>query len=160
MELTHRNFLSVVRAGYECLGEVLCDNHPRLLLFLPLAHCFARYIQYCSIGSDDGVVGYLPDTKSLLPDLRSFKPTYLLGVPRVFEKVYNAASRKAGTGLKGRMFAQAAQCAREWSRTEQDGASIPPASAPGTRCSRHRCTARFAAHSARTSGMWRAAGLR
>ena len=121
VELTHRNFLSVVRAGYECLGEVLCDNHPRLLLFLPLAHCFARYIQYCSIGSDDGVVGYLPDTKSLLPDLRSFKPTYLLGVPRVFEKVYNAASRKAGTGFKGRMFAQAAQCAREWSRTEQDG---------------------------------------
>ena len=121
VELTHRNFLSVVRAGYECLGEVLCDNHPRLLLFLPLAHCFARYIQYCSIGSDDGVVGYLPDTKSLLPDLRSFKPTYLLGVPRVFEKVYNAASRKAGTGFKGRIFAQAAQCAREWSRTEQDG---------------------------------------
>ena len=121
VELTHRNFLSVVRAGYECLGEVLCDNHPRLLLFLPLAHCFARYIQYCSIGSDDGVVGYLPDTKSLLPDLRSFKPTYLLGVPRVVEKVYNAASRKAGTGFKGRMFAQAAQCAREWSRTEQDG---------------------------------------
>ncbi|WP_288517289.1 long-chain fatty acid--CoA ligase [uncultured Bifidobacterium sp.] len=121
VELTHRNFLSVVRAGYECLGEVVCDNHPRLLLFLPLAHCFARFIQYCSIGSDDGVVGYLPDTKSLLPDLRSFKPTYLLGVPRVFEKVYNAASRKAGTGFKGRMFAQAAQCAREWSRTEQDG---------------------------------------
>lgn len=121
VELTHRNFLSVVRAGYECLGEVLCDNHPRLLLFLPLAHCFARYIQYCSIGSDDGAVGYLPDTKSLLPDLRSFKPTYLLGVPRVFEKVYNAASRKAGTGFKGRIFAQAAQCAREWSRTEQDG---------------------------------------
>lgn len=121
VELTHRNFLSVVRTGYECLGEVLCDNHPRLLLFLPLAHCFARYIQYCSIGSDDGVVGYLPDTKSLLPDLRSFKPTYLLGVPRVFEKVYNAASRKAGTGFKGRIFAQAAQCAREWSRTEQDG---------------------------------------
>ena len=121
VELTHRNFLSVVRAGYECLGEVLCDNHPRLLLFLPLAHCFARYIQYCSIGSDDGVVGYLPDMKSLLPDLRSFKPTYLLGVPRVFEKVYNAASRKAGTGFKGRIFAQAAQCAREWSRTEQDG---------------------------------------
>ena len=121
VELTHRNFLSVVRAGYECLGEVLCDNHPRLLLFLPLAHCFARFIQYCSIGSDDGVVGYLPDTMSLHPALRSFKPTYLLGVPRVFEKVYNAASRKAGTGFKGRIFAQAAQCAREWSRTEQDG---------------------------------------
>ena len=121
VELTHRNFLSVVRTGYECLGEVLCDNHPRLLLFLPLAHCFARYIQYCSIGSDDGVVGYLPDTKSLLPDLRSFKPTYLLGVPRVFEKVYNAASRKAGMGWKGRLFLKAAESARDWSRMQQAG---------------------------------------
>ena len=121
VELTHRNFLSVVRAGYECLGEVLCDNHPRLLLFLPLAHCFARFIQYCSIGSDDGVVGYLPDTKSLLPDLRSFKPTYLLGVPRVFEKVYNAASRKAGMGWKGRLFLKAAEAARDWSRMQQAG---------------------------------------
>lgn len=120
-ELTHRNFLSIVRAGYEVLPEMICDDHPRLLLFLPLAHCFARYIQYCSIGSDDGVVGYLPDTHSLLPDLRSFKPTYLLGVPRVFEKVYNAASRKAGTGFKGRLFSRAAEAAREWSRMEQDG---------------------------------------
>ncbi|KAB5604846.1 AMP-dependent synthetase/ligase [Bifidobacterium jacchi] len=120
-ELTHRNFLSIVRAGYECLPQMICDNHPRLLLFLPLAHCFARYIQYCSIGSDDGVVGYLPDTKSLLPDLRSFQPTYLLGVPRVFEKVYNAASRRAGTGFKGRIFARAAAAARLWSRDEQAG---------------------------------------
>lgn len=120
-ELTHRNFLSIVRAGYECLSEVICDDHPRLLLFLPLAHCFARYIQYCSIGSDDGVVGYLPDTRSLLPDLRSFQPTYLLGVPRVFEKVYNAASQKAGMGFKGRLFAKAVAAARQWSRDEQAG---------------------------------------
>ena len=121
VELTHRNFLSVVRAGYICIGEMLNEDNPRLLLFLPLAHCFARYIQYCSIGSDDGVVGYLPDTSSLLPDLRSFRPTYLLGVPRVFEKVYNAASHKAGTGVKGRVFLKAAQAAREWSRLEQAG---------------------------------------
>lgn len=120
VELTHRNFLSVVRAGYECLGEVLCDNHPRLLLFLPLAHCFARFIQYCSIGSDDGVVGYLPDTKSLLPDLRSFKPTYLLGVPRVFEKVYNAASQKAGAGFQGRVFAKAFKNFAQWSKDENE----------------------------------------
>ncbi|PJM74865.1 AMP-dependent synthetase/ligase [Bifidobacterium simiarum] len=121
VELTHRNFLSIVRAGFVCMKEMICDDHPRLLLFLPLAHCFARYIQYCSIGSDDGVVGYLPDTHSLLPDLRSFKPTYLLGVPRVFEKVYNAASRKAGMGFKGKMFAKAAEAARDWSRMEQAG---------------------------------------
>lgn len=120
VELTHRNFLSIVRAGYGCISQMLCEDHPRLLLFLPLAHCFARYIQYCSIGSDDGVVGYLPDTASLLPDLRSFRPTYLLGVPRVFEKVFNAASRKAGTGMAGRIFTKAAEAARAWASTIQD----------------------------------------
>lgn len=125
-ELTHRNFLSIVRAGFACLPEVIWDDHPRLLLFLPLAHCFARFIEYCSIGSDDGVVGFLPDTKSLLPDLRSFKPTYLLGVPRVFEKVYNAASRKAGMGFKGRVFLKAAESARDWSRMQQAGVRPTP----------------------------------
>ncbi|PLS24477.1 long-chain fatty acid--CoA ligase [Bifidobacterium imperatoris] len=120
-ELTHKNFVSITIAASEALHEMILDDHPRLLLFLPLAHCFARFIQYASIASDDGVVGYLPDTKSLLPDLRSFEPTYLLGVPRVFEKVYNAASRKAGTGWKGRLFLKAAEAARVWSRKEQAG---------------------------------------
>ena len=118
-ELTHKNFVSITIAASQALHEVVLDDHPRLLLFLPLAHCFARFIQYASIASDDGVVGYLPDTKSLLPDLRSFEPTYLLGVPRVFEKVYNAASHKAGTGWKGRLFLKAAEAARVWSRKEQ-----------------------------------------
>lgn len=120
-ELTHKNFVSITIAASQALHEVVLDDHPRLLLFLPLAHCFARFIQYASIASDDGVVGYLPDTKSLLPDLRSFEPTYLLGVPRVFEKVYNAASHKAGAGWKGRLFLKAAEAARVWSRKEQAG---------------------------------------
>lgn len=120
-ELTHKNFVSITVAASQALHEVVLDDHPRLLLFLPLAHCFARFIQYASIASDDGVVGYLPDTKSLLPDLRSFEPTYLLGVPRVFEKVYNAASHKAGAGWKGRLFLKAAEAARVWSRKEQAG---------------------------------------
>ncbi|MBW3080170.1 AMP-dependent synthetase/ligase [Bifidobacterium saguinibicoloris] len=120
-ELTHRNFVSITIAASEALHEMILDDHPRLLLFLPLAHCFARFIQYASIASDDGVVGYLPDTKSLLPDLRSFQPTYLLGVPRVFEKVYNAASRKAGAGWKGRLFLKAAEAAITWSKAEQAG---------------------------------------
>lgn len=120
-ELTHKNFVSITIAASQALHEVVLDNHPRLLLFLPLAHCFARFIQYASIASDDGVVGYLPDTKTLLPDLRSFEPTYLLGVPRVFEKVYNAASHKAGAGWKGRLFVKAAEAARVWSRKEQAG---------------------------------------
>ena len=120
-ELTHKNFVSITITASQALHEVVLDDHPRLLLFLPLAHCFARFIQYASIASDDGVVGYLPDTKSLLPDLRSFEPTYLLGVPRVFEKVYNAASHKAGAGWKGRLFVKAADAARVWSRKEQAG---------------------------------------
>ena len=120
-ELTHKNFVSITISASQALHEVVLDDHPRLLLFLPLAHCFARFIQYASIASDDGVVGYLPDTKTLLPDLRSFEPTYLLGVPRVFEKVYNAASHKAGAGWKGRLFVKAAEAARVWSRKEQAG---------------------------------------
>lgn len=120
-ELTHKNFVSITITASQALHEVVLDDHPRLLLFLPLAHCFARFIQYASIASDDDVVGYLPDTKSLLPDLRSFEPTYLLGVPRVFEKVYNAASHKAGAGWKGRLFVKAAEAARVWSRKEQAG---------------------------------------
>lgn len=120
-ELTHKNFVSITIFASQALHEVVLDDHPRLLLFLPLAHCFARFIQYASIASDDGVVGYLPDTKTLLPDLRSFEPTYLLGVPRVFEKVYNAASHKAGAGWKGRLFVKAAEAARVWSRKEQAG---------------------------------------
>lgn len=120
-ELTHKNFVSITVSASQALHEVVLDDHPRLLLFLPLAHCFARFIQYASIASDDGVVGYLPDTKTLLPDLRSFEPTYLLGVPRVFEKVYNAASHKAGAGWKGRLFVKAAEAARVWSRKEQAG---------------------------------------
>ena len=120
-ELTHKNFVSITISASQALHEVVLDDHPRLLLFLPLAHCFARFIQYASIASDDGVVGYLPDTKTLLPDLRSFEPTYLLGVPRVFEKVYNAASHKAGAGWKGRLFVKAAEAARVWSHKEQAG---------------------------------------
>ena len=120
-ELTHKNFVSITISASQALHEVVLDDHPRLLLFLPLAHCFARFIQYASIASDDGVVGYLPDTKTLLPDLRSVEPTDLLGVPRVFEKVYNAATHKAGAGWKGRLFVKAAEAARVWSRKEQAG---------------------------------------
>ena len=81
--------------------------------------CFARYIQYVAIGGQ-GVVGYLPGAKHLLADLRSFKPTYLLGVPRVFEKVYNAASQKAGAGIRGRLFAKAFEHFVRWSKDEQE----------------------------------------
>lgn len=117
--LSHRNFTHIVFAGYDVLSDMLCKPN-RLLLFLPLAHCFARYIQYVAIGAH-GVIGYVPNAKHLLADLRSFKPTYLLGVPRVFEKVYNAASQKAGAGIKGRIFAKAVQHFIQWSRDNVEG---------------------------------------
>ncbi|OXM99301.1 AMP-dependent synthetase/ligase [Bifidobacterium vansinderenii] len=116
--LSHRNFTHTVLNGYEVLNDMLYQPS-RLLLFLPLAHCFARYIQYVAIGSH-GVVGYIPGAKHLLSDLRGFKPTYLLGVPRVFEKVYNAASQKAGTGMSGRIFAKAVDHFVQWSKQEQE----------------------------------------
>lgn len=119
--LSHRNFVTVVFAGYDVLDEMLYQPS-RLLLFLPLAHCFARYIQYVAIGAS-GVVGYVPSAAHLLADLRSFRPTYLLGVPRVFEKVYNAASQKAGSGIKGRIFAAGFRHFIQWSKDERDGKS-------------------------------------
>ncbi|MEE8737425.1 MAG: AMP-dependent synthetase/ligase [Bifidobacterium sp.] len=119
--LSHRNFTHIVYAGYDVLDQMLYQPS-RLLLFLPLAHCFARYIQYVAIGSH-GVVGYIPSAKHLLADLRGFKPTYLLGVPRVFEKVYNAASQKAGAGIRGRIFAKAFAHFVRWSKDENEGGS-------------------------------------
>ena len=121
--LSSRNFLTVVKDSYDVL-PAMCGvrgSEPvRLLLFLPLAHCFARYIQYTMMGGN-GVVGYVSDAHHLLVDLREFKPTLLLGVPRVFEKVYNAASQKAGAGFKGRVFAKATKHFVRWDRDEQSG---------------------------------------
>ena len=117
--LSHRNFTHIVKNGYVILNDMLYQPN-RLMLFLPLAHCFARYIQYVAIGGH-GVVGYLPGAAHLLADLRSFKPTYLLGVPRVFEKVYNAASQKAGNGIAGRIFVHAYGHFAQWSKDEQAG---------------------------------------
>lgn len=117
--LSNRNYTHIVLNGYEILRGMLYDDN-RLLLFLPLAHCFARYIQYVCIGGC-GVVGYIPDAKRLLADIRSFKPTYLLGVPRVFEKVYNAASQKAGAGIQGHIFAQSVKHFVKWGKDEQAG---------------------------------------
>lgn len=111
--LSHRNFTHIIYAGYAVLPEMIYEPS-RLLLFLPLAHCFARYIQYVSIGAH-GVLGYVPGAKHLLADLRTFQPTYLLGVPRVFEKVYNAASQKAGAGIKGHLFVNGFNHFVQWS---------------------------------------------
>lgn len=119
--LTNTNFAHIVINGPNILPNMLNADVTRLLLFLPLAHCFARYIQYSNMNSDKGVVAYQADVKHLLTDLRTFHPSYLLGVPRVFEKVYNAASQKAGAGLNGHIFAKAFKHFVAWGKAEQNG---------------------------------------
>ena len=105
-------------------SEMILEDHPRLLLFLPLAHVFARYMQFfCFAGNVS--LGLSSNLKTILADFKAFKPTFILAVPRIFEKIYNAASQKAGAGFKGRVFADATQTAYDWSHAQQSGGSIP-----------------------------------
>ncbi|HWV78577.1 MAG TPA: AMP-binding protein, partial [Isoptericola sp.] len=89
-ELTHGNFAHLAMNARLALPELLEADGARTVLFLPLAHVFARLIQVAVIASSS-VLGHLPDVKTLTDDLRTFRPTFLLAVPRVFEKVYNSA---------------------------------------------------------------------
>ncbi len=122
--LTHKNFVELSRNSAKALHEVVEQPGAATLLFLPLAHVFARFISILNIHA--GVkTGHEPDTTKLLAGLGSFKPTYLLAVPRVFEKVYNSAEQKAEAGGKGKIFRAAAAVAVEHSRRLQDGEKIP-----------------------------------
>jgi len=115
VELTHGNFVALTLLGTEGLAEVCATPGSRTLLFMPLAHVFARFIEVLCIPSG-AVLGHTPDTRNLLADLASFQPTFILAVPRVFEKVYNAAEQKAGSGTPLRIFRWAAKVAIAYSR--------------------------------------------
>ena len=120
IELSHGNFVYVTYAGTQSMPDIAYGRDRRLLLFLPLAHAFARYmVLYCFAG--DVELGLSNNLKTILSDFGEFKPSFRLAVPRIFEKVYNAASQKAGAGMKGRIFAKAAATAREWSHAQQEG---------------------------------------
>ncbi|MCU1546842.1 MAG: long-chain fatty acid--CoA ligase, partial [Homoserinimonas sp.] len=107
--LTHSNFYELCRNSRLAIPEVVNDQSSTLL-FITLAHVFARFISILCIHG--GVqVGHQHDTKQLLPSLASFKPTFLLAVPRVFEKVYNSSEQKAEAGGKGKIFRAAADAA-------------------------------------------------
>ena len=122
--LTHSNFVELSRNSAEALSEVVAKPGASTLLFITTAHVFARFISILNIHA--GVkTGHQPDTKQLLPALGSFKPTYLLAVPRVFEKVYNSAEQKAEAGGKGKIFRAAAHTAIEHSQLQQDGKKVP-----------------------------------
>lgn len=122
--LTHGNFVELARNSATSLKEVVNTPGASTVLFITTAHVFARFISILNIHA--GVkTGHQPDTKQLLAALGSFKPTFLLAVPRVFEKVYNSAEQKAEAGGKGKIFRSAAQVAIDHSAYLQDGRRIP-----------------------------------
>ncbi|MDI9589329.1 MAG: AMP-dependent synthetase/ligase [Acidobacteriota bacterium] len=105
--LTHRNFVETIKGIGDTVPHILYSQKTRFLLFLPLAHVFARFVQFALL-SGRGVFAHSPDTKNLLTDIETFQPSLLLLVPRVLEKVYNAAEAKAGKGITRKMFRWAA----------------------------------------------------
>ena len=120
--LTHSNFVELTRNAREAIPEVV-NEESSTVLFITLAHVFARFISVLSVVG--GVkVGHPPDTKQLLPALGSFKPTFLLAVPRVFEKVYNSSEQKAESGGKGKIFRKAAAVAVAHSKA-LDAGKVP-----------------------------------
>jgi len=115
-ELTHANLLADVRNAFMGpLASVSSVEGASTLLFLPLAHVFARIIE---VGCIEGgvVLGHCPSLTEILPSLATFQPTFILAVPRVFEKVYNGAEQKAVSERKGAIFGRAARVAIDYSR--------------------------------------------
>jgi len=118
--LTHANFVDTIANSAVWMKEVVYMKGASTLLFITTAHIFARMISMLCIHA--GVrVGHQPDTKQLLPSLASFKPTFLLAVPRVFEKVYNSSEQKAEAGGKGNIFRLAARTAIAYSKALDEG---------------------------------------
>ena len=144
--LTHGNFMFELGVAVDELEELFDTEGASTLLFLPLAHVFARIIQVGCIKSRIRL-GHSADIKNLLPDLQAFQPTFVLAVPRVFEKVFNTASQKATADGRGAIFDRAAEIAIAYSRGLDNGR---PSSrcAPSTPSSRVSCTASCATRSA------------
>ena len=118
-QLTHSNLLHEIRGTQECLPTLLRPGQ-RLLVFLPLAHVLARALTLSALASKV-TVGFTSDIKNLLPMFAVFKPTVVVSVPRVFEKVYNTAEQNAANDGKGAVFKLAAQTAVKWSQAQDNG---------------------------------------
>ncbi|MFN8076280.1 MAG: AMP-dependent synthetase/ligase [Kineosporiaceae bacterium] len=119
-ELTHANFTLLADNVVAVLGSVVSAPGAASLLFLPLAHVFARFIQVLCL-SARARLGHAPDVTHLTDDLASFRPTFVLAVPRVFEKIYNATEARAAASGKSSIFRAASQTAIEYSRSLDDG---------------------------------------
>jgi long-chain acyl-CoA synthetase len=122
--LVHRNFVTEVNEVTADL-EVLFNTQSSTLLFIPIAHVFGRVIQIGALASGC-VLGHTADVKNLLEDLAAFQPTFVLSVPRVFEKVYNTAKQKAHADGKGKIFDYAESIAISYSEAQERGSvSLP-----------------------------------
>jgi long-chain acyl-CoA synthetase len=128
-EITHGNFALVARNIVLFLPEILLQPRTRTLMFLPLAHVLARAVQVICLSAGT-TVGHTATAKELLEDLASFKPTFLLVVPRIFEKVYAGAAHKAALAGKERLFEAAAAVAIDYSRA-LDAAARGDGAGPG-----------------------------
>jgi long-chain acyl-CoA synthetase len=113
--LSHRSFFAECGNVVERLGPLFRTGHSSVLLFLPLAHIFGRLVEVASLMAPIRL-GHVSDVKNLTDDLQGFRPTLILGVPRVFEKVFNSARATAQAGGKGKVFDRAAATAIEYSR--------------------------------------------
>lgn len=119
-ELTHGNFVELSENALATSISTIVNENAKTIMFLPLAHVFARFISVLAVAAG-ATVAHTPDIKHLLPDLQSYQPTFILAVPRVFEKVYNSALTKAEDGGKGAIFHRAADTAIKYSRARQEG---------------------------------------
>lgn len=118
-ELTHGNFVELSDNALAILGNVV-NEQAKTIMFLPMAHVFARFISVLAVAAG-ATVAHTPDIKNLLADLQSYQPTFILAVPRVFEKVYNSALTKAEDGGKGAIFHKATETAIAFSKARQAG---------------------------------------
>ncbi len=119
-ELTHGNFLDLAENAIEKLGQVVLTDNASTLLFLPLAHVFARFIEVLCVAGK-ARMGHSSDIKTLLDDFAGFQPTFVLAVPRVFEKIYNSAEAKASSEGKGKIFLRATTVAIAYSEALDAG---------------------------------------
>ena len=118
--LTHGNFMFELAVAVDELDNLFDREDASTLLFLPLAHVFARIIQIGAIKSRT-TLGHSSNIKTLVADLGVFQPTFILAVPRVFEKVFNTASQNAAADGRGAIFDRAAEVAIAWSRARDRG---------------------------------------
>ena len=119
VQLTHGNFYAEIQATSMALHDSMNEGN-RTLMFLPMAHVFARAVSVAAFESKVPI-GHTSDVTTLLDQFATFKPDFILSVPRVFEKVYNSAKQKAYDGGKGKIFDKAAATAIEWSEAKDKG---------------------------------------